>query len=55
MGSAIKLPCIKRLVRGTFKELKKYCKDKNIANRHIKQDEIGYFLKAMDRGKLHKR
>lgn len=55
MGSSVKLRCEKKVVRGSYRELKKYCKDKNIANKYIKQDETGYYLVALDRGRFHKR
>jgi len=55
MGSSVKLNETNGIVRGTWRELKKYCKSKNIGNKYIKQDENGYYLKLKDRKKLHKR
>jgi hypothetical protein len=52
MGSAIKLKCKNKIVRGTLKELKRYCKNKNIALKRIRQDDLGYYLKAWDRNSL---
>lgn len=55
MGANVNLNCKHRLVRGTLPQLKRYCKSKNIACKFIQEDKRGYYLKARDRGKLHKR
>ena len=54
MGSSINLECKKRVIRGTLAELKKYAKSKNIAEKRIRFDELGYYIKAMDRGKFYR-
>lgn len=54
MSSSVNLPCKQRVIRGSLRELKRYAKSKNIANRHIRQDDQGYYIKAMDRGKFYR-
>lgn len=54
MGSSINLECKKRVIRGTYDELKKYAKSKNIATKRIRLDGQGYYIKAMDRGKFYR-
>jgi len=39
------------IVRGTRRELRQYCKHKNLPERWIKRDRLGYYLKHGDRGR----
>jgi len=39
-----------RILRGSYKQLKRFCKFKNLPNSWIKEDKIGYYVKLSDRG-----
>ena len=42
---------IGRVTRGTFDGLKKYCKQRGIAIKRVKQDSYGYYIQRRNGGK----
>lgn len=49
--SGVHLPIKHRIVRGTKRQLRQFCKHKNLPSRWIRQDGEGFFVKLSDRGR----
>jgi len=41
---------MRKIIRGTRKELKKYLKKQNLPDRWIREDKEGLYIKLSDRG-----
>ena len=41
---------MRKIVRGTKRELQKYLKEQNLPNKWIRVDEVGFYVKLSDRG-----
>jgi len=41
---------MRKIIRGTRKELKKYLKKQNLPDRWIREDQNGLYIKLSDRG-----
>ena len=46
---------MRKIIRGTKKELQKYLKKKNLPKSWLRVDEVGFYVKLSDRGNIKKR